>query len=108
MKNHFAAFRNLCDGLEAHVEQSNRKFYKRERIDYLSYQNNPTFDIHTEEVPAIAIHIPEHRVDDFLSLLDDRKFKEMEIRDNVPAVKKAYEHYQLLLKMCGVDYDARY
>jgi len=28
----------------------------------------------------------------------------MEIRDNVPAVKLAYERYQLMLKMCGGDY----
>jgi hypothetical protein len=39
-----------------------------------------------------------------VSTVTERQYKEMEIRDNVPAVKLAYERYQLLLKMCGGDY----
>ena len=70
--------------------------YNDSRVDYV-----------TEKVDAVAIHIPIHKLDDFVSAIDEQKYKEMEIRDNVPAVKKAYENYQLLLKMCGGDY-ARY
>jgi hypothetical protein len=69
--------------------------------------NDPRVDYTTETVDGVAIHIPIYKLDDFVSAIDEQKYKEMEIRDNVPAVKLAYERYQLMLKMCGGDY-ARY
>jgi hypothetical protein len=66
--------------------------------------NDPQVDYKTETVDAIAIHIPIYKLDDFVSAIDEQKYKEMEIRDNVPAVKLAYERYRLMLKMCGGDY----
>jgi hypothetical protein len=65
--------------------------------------DDPNVHYNTEIVDAIAIHIPTHRIDDVLSMIDNQKYREMEIRDQVPAVKKAYEHYRMLLKMCGGD-----
>jgi hypothetical protein len=66
--------------------------------------NDPRVDYVTETVEAVAIHIPIYKLDDFVSTVTERQYKEMEIRDNVPAVKLAYERYQLMLKMCGGDY----
>lgn len=66
--------------------------------------NDPQVDYKTETVDAVAIHIPIHKLDDFLGSVSDRQYQEMEIRMNVPAVKIAYERYQMLLKMCGGDY----
>ena len=105
----------LSKYFEAHVEHSDRKFnvMKRQPIEWYRDPADSTasdlygFRQQVESVDAIAIHIPEHRVDDFLSCIDDSRVKEMEIRNNVPAVKKAYEQYRLLLKMCGYE-DARY
>jgi hypothetical protein len=99
--------RKFCEMFEAYPTQSDRKFHKRTVLNWSDY-NNPQVNYHTEIVSAIAIHIPEHRVKDFLNIVDEQKYKEMQIRDNVPAVKKAYEQYKLLLKLCGGEFDARY
>jgi hypothetical protein len=55
-------------------------------------------------IEGVAIHIPKDRLDDFLSVFDEQKYLEMQIRENIPAVKIAYERYRMLLKMCGSDY----
>lgn len=95
----------FCEMFEAYPTESDRKFYKRTKIDSWSSYNDPSIHYHAEVVKAVAIHIPEHRIEDFLDVVvDEKRYLEMEIRNNVPAVKKAYEHYQLLLKMCGADY----
>jgi hypothetical protein len=70
--------------------------------------NDPQVDYKTETVEAVAIHIPIYKLDDFLGSVSDQQYQEMEIRAAVPAVKIAYERYQMLLKMCGGDYNARY
>ena len=75
--------------------------------DMFDYEDTmPRYNV--EEVEAVAIHIPIYKLDDFLSVVDEQKYKELYIRNSVPAVKKAYEHYRMLLKMCGGDYDAGY
>jgi hypothetical protein len=92
----------LCRVFEAHAERSPRKFTKRTRLDYTDY-NDPNVHYTVEEIDAVAIHIPIHRVDEFLNIVDEQTYKELYIRNEVPAVKKAYEHYRMLLRMCGGD-----
>jgi hypothetical protein len=92
----------LCRVFEAHAERSPRKFIKRTRLDYIDY-NDPNVHYTTEEIDAVAIHIPIHRIDEFLNIVDEQTYKELYIRNEVPAVKKAYEHYRMLLRMCGGD-----
>jgi hypothetical protein len=104
---HSTALSKFCEVFDAHPERSERKFYRRFRLDYTDY-NDPNIHYKTETVDAVAIHIPIYKLDDFLGSVSERQYKEMEIRDNVPAVKLAYERYQILLKMCGGDFDARY
>lgn len=101
---HSTALARFCEAFEAYPDRSDKKFYRRERVDSWSNYNDPTVHYHTETVDAIAIHIPHHRLNDFLNVVDEQRYKEMQIRDNVPAVKLAYERYQMLLKMCGGDY----
>ena len=101
------ALANFCKAFEAHPEKSARRFYRRSKINWTDY-NDPNVHYETEEVEAVAIHIPIYKLDDFLSIVDEQRYRELEIRDQVPAVKKAYEQYKLLLKMCGGDFDARY
>jgi hypothetical protein len=93
----------FCQAFEAVPDRSDRQFYRRTMVNWSDY-NDPRVDYKTETVDAIAIHIPIHKLDDFVSSIDEQKYKEMEIRNNVPAVKLAYENYQLLLKMCEGDY----
>jgi len=97
---------NFCKAFDAHPEKSNRKFVRHVMQDCIDYED-PNVHYTIEEVEAVAIHIPIYRLDEFLNIVDEQKYKELAIRDNVPAVKKAYEHYKMLLKMCGGD-NARY
>jgi hypothetical protein len=97
------ALAKFCQVFEAVLDRSDKKFYRRTMMNWSDY-NNPQVDYKTETVDAVAIHIPIHKLDDFLSVVDEQQYKELEIRANVPAVKKAYENYLLLLKMCGGDY----
>jgi hypothetical protein len=98
-----SALSKFCKAFDAVPDRSERKFYRRTKLDWTDY-SDPHINYTTETVEAVAIHIPIYKLDDFVSSIDEQKYKEMEIRDNVPAVKKAYENYQLLLKMCGGDY----
>jgi hypothetical protein len=100
---HSTALSRFCNVFDAIPDRSDKKFYRRTMMNWSDY-NDPRVDYKTETVDAVAIHIPIHKLDDFLSVVDERQYKELEIRANVPAVKKAYEHYLLLLKMCGGDY----
>jgi hypothetical protein len=102
---------------DAEAELSTKRFHRAKKAP-IDWYNDPNqayvadyesaFSTRIETVDAIAIHIPHDRIDNFLEMFDDKKYQEMIIRDQVPAVKKAYEHYKLLLKMCGGDIDARY
>ena len=96
------AIGKLCAVFDAQVERSPKQFYKRTRIEPTDY-NDPNVHYDSQTIDAVAIHIPTHRLDDFLDTIDEQRYREMEIRDNVPAVKKAYEHYRMLLRMCGGD-----
>jgi len=103
------AFISAFDGV---IEPSERKFYRQAKIREDWYNSDmdtmESYRLQMEVVEAVAIHIPVYKLEDFLSTIDDQKYKELEIRLQVPAVKKAYEQYSLLLKMCGGDYNARY
>jgi hypothetical protein len=96
----------FCKVFDAHAERSPRQFYKASILDYTDY-NDPNVQYKTEVIDAVAIHIPMHRLDDFLNIVEEQQYREIFIRNEVPAVKKAYEQYRMLLKMCGGD-DARY
>ena len=97
------ALAKFCKAFDAVPSSSDRKFHRREIMSWSDY-NDPNVHYKTETVDGVAIHIPIYKLDDFISTIDEQKYKEMEIRNNVPAVKLAYEHYQMLLKMCGGDY----
>lgn len=103
--NQLNEINKFCEAFDAKTEKSEHRFYVKTRVDPADYLK-PIVDYRTEVVSAVAIHIPEHRLDDFLDMFDERRYRDMEIRLQVPAVKKAYEHYKLLLNMCRGDFDA--
>ena len=100
---HSTALAKFCEAFDAVPDRSDRKFYRREVLSWSDY-NDPKVNYKTETVDAVAIHIPIYKLNDFLSVVDEQRYKELDIRNNVPAVKLAYERYQMLLKMCGGDY----
>ena len=109
-----SALEKFCQTFGAYTEPSNRKFFRMNKVplDFWADSDNKYDEIagyqsRAETVEGVAIHIPIYKLDDFLNVVDEQRYKELYIRDNVPAVKLAYEQYRILLKMCG-DYDAGY
>lgn len=96
------SLQRFCAVFNAEAERSPKRFRKATKLKCIDY-TDPNIHYSYEEVDAIAIHIPTYRIDDFLGIVDEQKYRELEIRTQVPAVKLAYEHYKMLLKMCGVD-----
>lgn len=109
---------NFCMRYDAIIESSNRKFANMKKT--IDFNAEPTDELPPlEYVPALAIHIPEHR---FQALVEHEKWlheaaksgasagayklaldheRECKIREEVPAVKEAYEQYKLLLSLSG-------
>lgn len=98
----------LCDVFGGKATRSEYRFYIKNRVAPTDYLTQPLVDFKTDVVGATAIHIPDHMLDDFLRMFDERKYQEMEIRLGNSAVKKAYENYRLLLNLCKGDYNAGY
>ena len=105
--------KRFCDIFQATIETSHKQYRKIEPLPESWWQMEEYTIGHCVSYPeqkiktiqGIAIHLPEDRLSDLIRSADDSSmYKEMTIRDNVPAVKKAWEHYQMLLKMCGGDY----
>jgi hypothetical protein len=107
---HSKPLQNFIKAFEGHVEPSDRKF-RRIVSSPINWEQDSSIAYGSakyEEVEAVALHIPIYKLEDFLESIPEHHYREMEIRMQVPAVKKAYEQYKLLLKMCGGDYDAGY
>jgi hypothetical protein len=103
MSNNSSMQKQFCDLFDAQIEPSDRKFYKYQFPHHpYSIDHYDTID-YTAPAPieAVAIHLPKDRLEDVFSLLGDRQYQELKIREQIPAVKKAYENYRLLLKICG-------
>lgn len=104
---------------EAQAGLSSRKhYYKREPyrlrdLDY--YSSSMTASYHAEAEPMIEMNIPQHR---FRELVEQERYKrylesradkdarvvdmlkaDEQVRNNNPAVEKAYRNYLLLLEM---------
>ena len=113
---HSKPLQQFCKHFEAVPEPSHKKFRRMvsHPVDWYSDNDCDTdFNIHSyqhrvEEVDAVALHIPIHKLEEFLASIPEQHYIEMELRMQYPALKKAYEQYKLLLKMCGGYPDAGY
>jgi hypothetical protein len=113
---HSKPLQQFLKNFDGHVEPSQRRFKRvvHHPIDWSVDQYCDTdFNIHhnnryVEDVEAVALHIPIYKLEEFLASIPEQHYKEMELRMMYPALKKAYEQYRLLLKMCGGDSDAGY
>lgn len=105
---------------ESSAELSTRKLYaRRVPVRYDEWINNGgpiPFEQTVEREPMVEIHMPKHRFQDLIEREDRidsdqnelRRYKEImqdmyqeeRIRNNNPALKKAWENYQLLLRLC--------
>lgn len=105
---------------ESSAGLSTRKlYYKRMPVRYTDWINNGgpiPFDQEIDKEPMVEMYIPQHRFQDlvereykFDSAQDEVRYykeiindlaKEERMRSNNPALKKAWENYQLLLRLC--------
>lgn len=90
-------FERICSLFDAIVEPSQKRF---RRIRHCDFSNIGEPEM-IEDIEAIAIHIPKDKVEMFLDVFDDQRIKEFEIRSSIPAIEKAYNHYKMMIHMCG-------
>ena len=72
------SLKQFCQSFDAVVEPSERRFARSEPLLHLPDHEDRNIYYKTETVNAIAIHIPEDRVDDFVSIINEKQFLEME------------------------------
>jgi hypothetical protein len=87
----------------ATVEPGTRRMYRKQPLINWSV-HNVAYDLNVEYVPSLTIHIGEEEFEHMLQYMPGRIIRERNIREDFPAVQKAWDNYQLLLKMCGGDY----
>lgn len=107
--NDRAYLSDIVKPFDGFIDRSPHQFRKMIPIDewWHDPKSTATDVLNASQVQAIggvAIHIPDCNVRDFVDAISPRiHAKELELRATVPAVKKAYEHYRMLLLMCGVE-----
>ena len=124
MSNPSNAVRKFCGEHQLRVVDSNKRAYKHTKSninlfrfedDYKKFLNEP---IHFETETLYTVEISEselERIAEFeeqvfnnmksqghyqmFEVMMEQKEQEQYLRDTYPAVKKAYEHYSLMLKL---------
>jgi len=87
----------------AKVEPGTRRFYiKRPLTNWSSFNYDTDFKV--EDVPSMTIHISEEEFERMTQYMPGRITRERNLREDIPALRKAWDNYQLLLKMCGEGY----
>ena len=86
----------------AKVEPGTRRFFRKQPTRWSAY--NAPYEVILEDIPALTIHISEEEFEHMLQYIPGRVIREKRMREDIPAVQKAWDNYQLLLKMCGGDY----
>jgi hypothetical protein len=86
----------------AKIEPGTRRFTRRQPVSWSSFNYNT--DLTIEEIPSLTIHISEEEFEHMTRYIPGRVVRERNMREDIPALQKAWDNYQLLLKMCGGDY----
>lgn len=87
----------------AKIEPGTRRFIRKQPVSWSSY-NVGDYDVTIEEQPSLTIHMTEEEFEHMTRYIPGRVIREKRLREDVPAIQKAWDNYQLLLKMCGGDY----
>lgn len=115
--------RDFCSKYDAYLQPSSRMHRRAQRIDYKMWsESGPELWRHQpyEDVRCVEVHMPEdrfralvehdswlesNRLDSFSNpglvhhLVREHE-RETQIRHQYPGVQKAWENYQLMLKLC--------
>lgn len=97
------ALDRFCSRFEARIKESDMHFYRASLPKFDKFSLGAVQTVQLEKEKGVAIHIPMHRFQSFVDSLPGH-LKELDIRHQHPAVKKAYEQYMTVLAMCGDNY----
>jgi hypothetical protein len=89
----------------AKIEPGSRSFYRKVPVsNWSTYNYSIDVDLKVETVPSLTIHMTEEEFEHMTRYIPNRVMLERRMREDIPALQKAWDNYQLLLKMCGGDY----
>jgi len=88
----------------ARVEPGHRTFRRPIAVPNWSAYNIGDMNMSTEIIPSLTIHISEEEFEHMTQYMPGRIIRERNMREDIPALKKAWDNYQLLLKLCSGDY----
>jgi hypothetical protein len=94
--------RDFEEQFGATIEPGTRRFARKQPVSWSSFNYNTEFKV--EEIPSLTIHISEEEFVHITQYMPGRIMRERNMRKDIPALQKAWDNYQLLLKMCGGDY----
>lgn len=87
----------------AKIEPGMRRFSRRQPVNWSSY-NVGDYDVVIEEMPSLTIHMSVEEFEHMTQYIPGRVIREKRLREDIPALQKAWDNYQLMLKLCGGDY----
>lgn len=117
---------DFCRKYNARIKPSSQRFARSQPLTYSYDSLDDDFKVVTEYVPGVEINMPEdlfrtlvHMEDklkewtfderlrgsrfvDYVNHIYEKEYREVSIREKYPAVKRAYEQYQILLAMSEV------
>jgi hypothetical protein len=94
--------RDFEEQFGAKIEPGTRRFFRKQPINWSVY--NTDYEVKVEDIPSLMIHISEEEFEHMTQYMPGRIIRERNMRKDIPALQKAWDNYQLLLKMCGGDY----
>ncbi len=94
--------REFCEAFGLYLEEGTRKFYKQK-----AFPRTINYDdvITVETVGSLCIHIPEDKLSEMCSMLEEINLENKRIRQHNPAVQKAYDKYLMLLALVKEQHD---
>ena len=88
----------------AKIEPGTRRYFRKQPVSWSAYNAPFETAMTVEDIPSLTIHISEEEFEHMTRYIPGRIVRERRLREDVPAIQKAWDNYQLLLKMCGGDY----
>jgi hypothetical protein len=87
----------------AKIEPGTRRFIRKVPVSLTNiYEYDTNYTV--EDIPSLTIHMTEEEFEHMTRYIPNRVMLERRMREDIPALQKAWDNYQLLLKMCGGDY----
>ena len=101
----------FCYRYQATVGRSDRQIRRAHMVrpGYSHFDDLVAYATTYEDEPATRIDLPDElfrtlvQMDSVLQHWDEQEYRETRLREANPALKKAYEHYTLMLKLIDSD-----